>query len=257
MIPFPDKKYDIIYADPPWSYQNRGTRAAASKHYGTMTVDQLKKMGVGAAGGGIADSDCALFMWATFPMLREALEVIEAWGFTYKSIAFQWVKQNRSGNGYFFGLGRWTRGNTEPCLLAVKGKPKRISAGVGQLVFSPLRKHSQKPDEVRDRIVELMGDLPRIELFARETAPGWDSWGNEVPASSTETEENDGTAHHIRGDGEDETAAPAGSCGSAQPAGLRQGEGVPPTRSPPRSMSPATATASSSWPKWCRRCPVN
>ena len=134
-------------------------------------------------------------------MLREALKVIEAWGFTYKSIAFQWVKQNRSGNGYFFGLGRWTRGNTEPCLLAVKGKPKRISAGVGQLVFSPLRKHSQKPDEVRDRIVELMGDLPRIELFARETAPGWDSWGNEVPASSTETEENDGTAHHIRGDG--------------------------------------------------------
>lgn len=114
-------------------------------------------------------------------MMKEALKVIEAWGFTYKSIAFQWVKQNRSGNGYFFGLGRWTRGNTEPCLLAVKGKPKRISASVGQLVFSPLRRHSQKPDEVRDRIVELMGDLPRIELFARETAPGWDSWGNEVP----------------------------------------------------------------------------
>ena len=88
MIPLPDKKYSIIYADPPWSYQNRGTRAAASKHYGTMTVDQLKKMGVGAAGGGIADSDCALFMWATFPMLREALEVIEAWGFTYKTVAF-------------------------------------------------------------------------------------------------------------------------------------------------------------------------
>lgn len=88
-------------------------------------------------------------------MLREALKVIEAWGFTYKSIAFQWVKQNRSGNGYFFGLGRWTRGNTEPCLLAVKGKPKRISAGVGQLVFSPLRKHSQKPDEVRDSIMRM------------------------------------------------------------------------------------------------------
>ena len=117
--------------------------------------------------------------------------MIEAWGFTYKSIAFQWVKQNRSGNGYFFGLGRWTRGNTEPCLLAVKGKPKRISASVGQLVFSPLRRHSQKPDEVRDRIVELMGDLPRIELFARETAPGWDSWGNEVPTPA-ECEETNG-----------------------------------------------------------------
>ena len=192
MIPLPDKKYSIIYADPPWSYQNRGTRAAASKHYGTMTVDQLKKMGVGAAGGGIANSDCALFMWATFPMLREALEVIEAWGFTYKSIAFQWVKQNRSGNGFFFGLGRWTRGNSEPCLIAVKGKPKRISASVGQLVFSPLRKHSQKPPEVRDKIVELMGDLPRIELFAREAAPGWDAWGDEAPAPDARKEETDG-----------------------------------------------------------------
>ena len=125
-------------------------------------------------------------------MMKEALKVIEAWGFTYKSIAFQWVKQNRSGKGYFFGLGRWTRGNTEPCLLAVKGKPKRISASVGQLVFSPLRRHSQKPDEVRDRIVELMGDLPRIELFARETAPGWDSWGNEVPHKNIGKEETDG-----------------------------------------------------------------
>lgn len=131
-------------------------------------------------------------MWATYPMMKEALKVIEAWGFTYKSIAFQWVKQNRSGKGYFFGLGRWTRGNTEPRLLAVKGKPKRISASVGQLVFSPLRRHSQKPDEVRDRIVELMGDLPRIELFAREAAPGWDAWGNEAPAASAREEETDG-----------------------------------------------------------------
>ena len=235
MIPFPDKKYDIIYADPPWSYSDKGCNGNAADHYPTMTVEEICKLPVNVAGG-IASDNCILFMWATYPMLREALKVIEAWGFTYKSIAFQWVKQNRSGNGYFFGLGRWTRGNTEPCLLAVKGKPKRISAGVGQLVFSPLRKHSQKPDEVRDRIVELMGDLPRIELFARETAPGWDSWGNEVPASSTETEENDGTAHHIRGDGEDETAAPAGSCGSAQPAGLRQGEGVPRGQGAPMGM---------------------
>ena len=116
-----------------------------------------------------------------YPKMQEALDLIEAWGFKYKSIAFQWIKQNRSGNGYFFGLGRWTRGNTEPCLIAIKGKPKRISAGVGQLVFSPLRRHSQKPAEVRDKIVELMGDLPRIELFAREAAPGWDVWGNEAP----------------------------------------------------------------------------
>lgn len=131
-------------------------------------------------GGGIASDNCILFMWATYPMMKEALKVIEAWGFTYKSIAFQWVKQNRNGNGYFFGLGRWTRGNTEPCLLAVKGKPKRISASVGQLIFSPITRHSEKPDAVRDRIVELMGDLPRIELFARNRADGWDAWGNEV-----------------------------------------------------------------------------
>lgn len=89
-------------------------------------------------------------MWATYPKMQEALDLIEAWGFKYKSIAFQWIKQNRSGNGYFFGLGRWTRGNTEPCLIAIKGKPKRISAGVGQLVFSPLRRHSQKLDELKE-----------------------------------------------------------------------------------------------------------
>jgi N6-adenosine-specific RNA methylase IME4 len=96
MIPLPDKKYSIIYADPPWSYQNRGTRAAASKHYDTMTIEDIKRMGVGAAGGGIANEDCVLFMWATFPMLREALDVIEAWGFSYKTVAFNWVKQNRA-----------------------------------------------------------------------------------------------------------------------------------------------------------------
>lgn len=96
MIPLPDKKYSIIYADPPWSYQNRGTRAAASKHYDTMTIEDIKRMGVGAAGG-IANEDCVLFMWATFPMLREALDVIEAWGFSYKTVAFNWVKQNRNG----------------------------------------------------------------------------------------------------------------------------------------------------------------
>lgn len=181
MIPLPDKKYSIIYADPPWSYQNRGTRAAASKHYDTMTIEDIKRMGVGAAGGGIANEDCVLFMWATFPMLREALDVIEAWGFNYKTVAFNWVKQNRNGTGIFMGLGNWTRSNSEICLLATKGKPKRISGSVRSIVLSPLQQHSRKPAEIRDRIVELMGDLPRIELFAREAAPGWDVWGNEAP----------------------------------------------------------------------------
>lgn len=143
-------------------------------------------------------------MWAAYPKMQEALDLIEAWGFKYKSIAFQWIKQNRSGNGYFFGLGRWTRGNTEPCLIAIKGKPKRISAGVGQLVFSPLRRHSQKPAEVRDKIVELMGDLPRIELFAREAAPGWDVWGNEAPTP----EVKDAPADSVELAGKEETHEP-------------------------------------------------
>lgn len=120
-------------------------------------------------------------MWATFPMLREALDVIEAWGFSYKTVAFNWVKQNRNGTGIFMGLGNWTRSNSEICLLATKGKPKRISGSVRSVVLSPLQQHSRKPAEIRDRIVELMGDLPRIELFAREAAPGWDVWGNEAP----------------------------------------------------------------------------
>ena len=113
-------------------------------------------------------------------MLQDAMHLIAAWGFKYKTIGFQWVKQNKSGNGFFFGLGRWTRGNTECCLIATKGKPKRISNSVGQLIVSPLREHSKKPDETRDKIIELMGDLPRIELFARQHAEGWDCWGNEV-----------------------------------------------------------------------------
>lgn len=131
-------------------------------------------------------------MWATFPMLREALEVIEAWGFTYKTVAFNWVKQNKTGAGLFWGLGNWTRSNSEICLLAVKGKPKRMSARVHSVILSPIQQHSRKPAETRDRIVELMGDLPRIELFAREAAPGWDAWGDEAPTPGSRKEETDG-----------------------------------------------------------------
>lgn len=171
----PNKKYSIIYADPPWSYNDKSCQGNAAEHYQLMKDEDI----CGLPGKDIAADDCVLFLWATYPKLQEALDVIKAWGFKYKSIGFQWIKQNKSGSGYFFGLGRWTRGNTEPCLIAVKGKPKRMSASVGQLVFSPLREHSQKPDVVRDKIVELMGDLPRIELFARTTSPGWDCWGNE------------------------------------------------------------------------------
>ena len=171
-----DKKYNIIYADPPWKYNDKGCQGAAEKIYPTMTVAEMSQLPIKE----ITADDCVLFMWATYPKIQEALDLIKKWGFTYKSIAFQWVKQNKNGNGYFFGLGRWTRGNSEPCLIATKGKPKRISANVGQLIFSPLRNHSQKPDETRGKITDLIGDLPRIELFARQQAEGWDCWGNEV-----------------------------------------------------------------------------
>lgn len=178
MIPFPNKKYSVIYADPPWSYQDKRCIGNAADHYPTMHIEDICSLPV----QDIAADNCVLFLWATYPMIKEALKVIEAWGFKYKSIGFQWIKLNRSGNGYFFGLGRWTRGNTEPCLIAVKGKPRRASNSVSQLIFAPLRAHSQKPDITRDKIRELMGggDHSYIELFARKTTPGWDAWGNEV-----------------------------------------------------------------------------
>ena len=171
-----DKKYNIIYADPPWRYQDRKCNGACEFHYNTMKIDNICELPV----KDITDKDCVLFLWTTYPMLQEAMQLIKAWGFKYKTIGFQWVKQNKSGNGFFFGLGRWTRGNTECCLIATKGKPKRVNNSVGQLIVSPIQAHSEKPNEARTKIVELMGDLPRIELFARQYAEGWDCWGNEV-----------------------------------------------------------------------------
>ena len=144
-----------------------------------MTDQDLYQLPVSS----LADKNCVLFLWCTFPKLSEALNLINAWGFTYKTVAFVWVKQNKSGKGYFWGLGWWTRSNAEICLLAVKGKPKRKNAGIHQLILSPVEQHSKKPDIVRDKIVSLTGDVPRIELFARQTTPGWDVWGNEVNSS--------------------------------------------------------------------------
>lgn len=109
--------------------------------------------------------------------------MIDAWGFTYKTVAFCWVKQNRKSPSLFWGLGHWTRANAELCLLATKGSPKRQSARVHQIVMTPVEAHSKKPDVVRDKIVALAGDVPRIELFARQATPGWDVWGNGVDSS--------------------------------------------------------------------------
>ena len=131
----------------------------------------------------IAHTDAVLFMWVTYPNLQEGLEVIKAWGFEYKTVAFTWVKRNKIAPSWFVGLGHWTRANAEICLLATRGKPKRISKSVRQIVDTPIERHSKKPDEVRNRIIELMGDVPRIELFAREQVQGWDVFGNEVDSS--------------------------------------------------------------------------
>lgn len=171
-----DKKYSIIYADPPWNYNDKGCNGAADRHYKSMKVEEICNLPVNH----IVDKNCILFLWATYPKMQEAMKVIEAWGFTYKTIGFQWIKLNKNEIGCYFGLGRWTRGNTEPCLIAVKGKPKRISASISQLVFAPITRHSEKPPIVRNKIIELIGDLPRIELFARQQADGWDCWGNDV-----------------------------------------------------------------------------
>ena len=124
-----------------------------------------------------------LFLWATFPQLPEALRLIKAWGFTYKSVAFVWLKKNRKSEGWFYGLGFWTRGNAEVCLLATRGHPKRQAANVHQFIISPIQEHSRKPEEAREKIVALMGDVPRVELFARQSPPGWDVWGNEVEST--------------------------------------------------------------------------
>ena len=175
-----EKKYDIIYADPPWTYNDTlgGNAKMGAMPYPTMTNEEICSMPIGNK---IAKKDSILFMWATMPKLQEALDVIKAWGFKYKTCAFCWVKQNPKSGGIYAGLGRWVQGNAELCLLATKGHPHRISKSVKQIVMAPRGRHSAKPSEVRDRIVQLMGkDTERIELFARDYADGWDCWGNEV-----------------------------------------------------------------------------
>lgn len=173
------KKYEAIYCDPPWAYKvwsKKGAGRSAESHYPTMSVEEIKALPEAE----LAAEDCALFMWITFPMLRKAWGVMDAWGFTFKTVAFVWVKQCRKADNLFTGMGYWTRANAEICLLATKGHPKREAKDVKQVIISHVEQHSKKPDEARRRIEALMGDVPRIELFARQTPPGWDVWGNEV-----------------------------------------------------------------------------
>ena len=172
------KKYQIIYADPPWNFKVWSvTTSQRPWHYPRMSIEDIKTLPISS----IASNDCFLFLWATSPNLLEAMSIIAAWGFTYKTGAFNWVKWNKNNMGFFMGMGYYTRLNSEYCLLATKGKPKRVNKDVPQIIATPRMAHSRKPDEiVRDRIIRLCGDLPRIELFARRKVEGWDCWGNEV-----------------------------------------------------------------------------
>jgi N6-adenosine-specific RNA methylase IME4 len=178
MIDFPDKKYKIIYADPPWFYKDpKQNRGGATRHYSTMKKADIEALPV----KDIAEDDSVLFLWTTMPKLLESFDLMKAWGFEYKTCAFVWVKRNKISPSWFWGMGSWTRANAELCLLAVRGGGvQRLSASVHSVIDEPIERHSKKPNLVRDKIVELVGDLPRIELFARESADGWDVWGNEV-----------------------------------------------------------------------------
>lgn len=178
-----DKKYNIIYADPPWKYNDKmkmpgahGLIRGAESFYNTMNLDEIKALPI----KDITTENAILFMWITMPFLDKAFETMKAWGFEYKTCAFCWVKRTKNGKIHL-GMGHYTRGNAELCLIGIKGKkPQFQTRALSQIVESEIRKHSQKPDEVRDKIVELCGDIPRIELFARQYADGWDCWGNEV-----------------------------------------------------------------------------
>ena len=187
MSQLPAEKFDVIYADPPWTFRtwsNEGKDRSPEKHYDCMSLADIRALPV----SDIAADNCALFLWVTDPLLPEGLKLMEAWGFKFKTIAFVWAKLNKSApptlwteRDFFTGLGYWTRANPELCLLGTRGKPKRVSKAVRRLVVSPRREHSRKPDEIAEKIDDLMGrDTSKIELFARTGRTGWTTCGNDV-----------------------------------------------------------------------------
>lgn len=171
-------RFDIIYADPAWSYRNKSRKRTVEKHYNTISLEKMKGFPVNE----LSKKNSILFIWITFPNLEEGLELIKAWGFKYITCAFNWIKKNKSNNKFFMGMGNYTRSNSELCLIAKKGKGlKRIGKSVKQIICTHREKHSKKPKETRERIVELYGnEVSKIELFARERDEGWYSLGNEL-----------------------------------------------------------------------------
>ncbi len=166
MIPFPEKKYQIIYAYPPWKYKQSGSktnsRGMAKQHYPTMSTEDICNLPVGE----IAIDNAICFMWATFPNIGEALKVMKSWGFEYKTAAFVWAKKNKKSNTNFWGMGAYTRANAEVCLLGIskntKAKQQIISNAVHQIIESPVERHSKKPEETKKRIIQLLGDVLKI-----------------------------------------------------------------------------------------------
>lgn len=184
------KRYNIVYADPPWHYKKGvhdgvyqdGDRDIRSvrQHYSTMSKDDLENLPINQ----ISDKDCILFMWVTDSHLDQGIDLMKKWGFKYKTIGFVWVKKTKN-NKLCANVGAWTMKNTEICLIGTKGQMSKYKKkrNVFQLIEAERTIHSKKPDEARDRIVEIFGDIPRIELFARQKVDGWDVWGNEVESN--------------------------------------------------------------------------
>jgi N6-adenosine-specific RNA methylase IME4 len=177
------KKYNIIYADPPWQFNSvksgGSMKSGAAAHYSVMSLDQLKALDVAA----LCEKDCVLVMWYVSSQPQEALDLVKAWGFTLKNMnAFIWRKLSTNLIPHF-GMGYWTRAGAECALIAVRGKPKAECRSIRQVRDEPIGAHSEKPAIFRDDIVKLCGDLPRLEMFARVAAPGWDVFGNEVDNS--------------------------------------------------------------------------
>lgn len=196
------KKYKIIYADPPWKYGSKelyGDKISGYKNgqrkrfanieriYPTLNIRELKKLPIKE----IVDKNCVCFMWVTDSHLKEGIELLEAWGFKYKTVAFVWLKKYKTGTRVL-NFAPWTLKSTELCLLGIRGKMSQYKKAnnIQQFVEAERTSHSKKPDEVRKRIVDLFGDISRVELFARDNGDknlfgenrmdGWDTWGNEV-----------------------------------------------------------------------------
>lgn len=177
-----NKKYSIIYADPPWAYLwgkgKTGGNFCPEKHYKTMSVEEICALGTYIKR--IREKNCALFIWTTMPCLPDVFKVIKAWGFKYKTCAFTWIKTRKDGQP-LSGMGSYTKANAELCLLAMRGHIKSVDKTVPQMLMHPRQGHSVKPNEIMRRIERLFGSTTtKIELFARQHVEGWDCWGNEV-----------------------------------------------------------------------------